>query len=67
MAASELARLTRRVDKHDEDIRTLGDLIVDIKETVDHHTEVLDRHTETLDRHTGMLTEILERLGRGAG
>ncbi|MGI8813709.1 MAG: hypothetical protein ACR2G2_00035 [Pseudonocardia sp.] len=55
MSSSEFVRLTRRVDAHDETLRALSDTVLDIKETVDRHTQILDSHGE-------MLVEILRRL-----
>jgi hypothetical protein len=55
MPSSELVRLGRRVDSHDETLRALSDTVLEIKDTV-------DQHTETLERHGEMLVEILERL-----
>jgi len=77
MPSAELARLTCRVDAHDEDLRVLGDVLVEVKETVDQHTEMLadlggrldrveeslQQHGGMLERHGGMLVEILRRLG----
>jgi hypothetical protein len=57
MADTDLARLTRRIDKHDEDLRALSDTVLDVREIVAGHSEVLAGHTEVLDRHTQMLDE----------
>jgi hypothetical protein len=48
---------TRRIDKHDEDLRALSDTVLDIREIGAGHSEVLAGHTEVLDRHTQMLDE----------
>ena len=67
MAATDLARLTRRIDKHDEDIRVVADLLVDVKETVDQHTVQLAAIGERLDAVAGTLQQqggMLEKQGR---
>lgn len=74
MASPEVARLTRRVDAQDD---TISDIVLDIKDTVDQHTEALvaiqqtqntmqqDLTTvqQTQAQHSELLAEILRRLG----
>lgn len=48
MVSPEIPRLTRRVDKHDEDVRYIGDMVPATR--------------ATLAQQTGMLTRILEKL-----
>ena len=81
MPSVEITRLTRRVDKHDEDIRVLGDTLIDIKSTVDQHSEtlaehtailgqhtaILEQHTATLEQHTAQLTGVEGTLERHGG
>ena len=74
MPSVEITRLTRRVDKHDEDIRVLGDTLIDIKSTVDQHSEtlaehtaILEQHTATLEQHTVQLTGVEGTLERHGG
>jgi hypothetical protein len=47
MLAQETARLTRRLDEQDGTIRAVSDTVIDIKETVDQHTEILAAIQET--------------------
>lgn len=68
--------LSRRVDRHEDDIRAISDTVLDIKETVDGLAEAQQQHTATLATHgrdlaelkatvaghTEMLTEILALL-----
>lgn len=81
VASPEVARLTRRLDEQDDTVRALGDTVLDIKETVDQHTEmlvaiqatqaqqgeILGQHGEMLSQHGEMLAEILRRLGDSSG
>lgn len=69
MSNPEVARLARRADEQDETIRAVSDTVLDIKETVDQHTEELatikqtqEQHTRALNQHTELLNEILRRL-----
>jgi hypothetical protein len=41
VASPEVARLVRRVNKQDETVRAVSYTVLDIKETVDQHTETL--------------------------
>jgi uncharacterized protein YoxC len=50
-------RLTRKVNKHDEDLRTHGDTIDKIKMTVDGHTRSLDR----IDRAVAAVESKVDR------
>ncbi|WP_168170576.1 MULTISPECIES: hypothetical protein [unclassified Pseudonocardia] len=55
MSNPEVTRLGHRVQEQDETIRAISDAVLDIKESVDQHTQVLNQHTE-------LLNEILRRL-----
>lgn len=81
MASPEVARLARRVDAQDDTVRALSDTVLDIKETVDGHTEALAAIQQAVDQHTealaaiqqtqgqqgAMLVEVLTALRGGAG
>jgi hypothetical protein len=42
VASPEVTRLTRRLDAQDDTVRAVSDTVLEIKETVDQHTEALD-------------------------
>ncbi|MGH3631872.1 MAG: hypothetical protein ACRDRL_31085 [Sciscionella sp.] len=50
--------LSRRVDRHEDDIRAISDTVLDIKETVDGLADVQQQHTATLAEHGRELGEI---------
>ena len=50
--------LSRRVDRHEDDIRAISDTVMDIKETVDGLADVQQQHTVTLAAHGRELGEI---------
>ena len=50
--------LSRRVDRHEDDIRAISDTVMDIKETVDGLADVQQQHTATLAEHGRELGEI---------
>jgi hypothetical protein len=61
--------LSRRVGRAEEDLTAVSDTVLDIKETVDRHTETLAVHgreltviRETQVQHGEVLAEILRRL-----
>lgn len=68
--------LSRRVERHDQDLTAISDTVLDIRDTVDQHTEELavikrtqgqhtqqlNQHTQLLNQHTELLNEILRRL-----
>ncbi|MDQ3760664.1 MAG: hypothetical protein M3460_02910 [Actinomycetota bacterium] len=68
--------LYRRVERTEQDLTAISDTVLDIKDTVDQHTEelavikrtqeqhtlLLNQHTELLNQHTELLNEILRRL-----
>lgn len=76
MTSPEVARRTRLLDQQDDTVRALGDTVLDIKETVDQHTEmlsaiqatqaqqgeILGQHGATLGRHGEMLSQHGEML-----
>lgn len=76
MSTPEIARLKGRADEQDSSIRAVSDTVIEIKETVDQHTEelanirqtvgqhtgLLNQHTGMLSQHTELLNEILRRL-----
>ena len=62
MTSPEVARLAQRVDEQDQTIRAVSDTVLDIKETVDQHTEELATVKRTQEQHTELLNEILRRL-----
>ena len=51
----DLPRLARRVDKNDEDVRSIGDSVVLTLRAVTAHTRTLAEHTSTLEGHTRTL------------
>jgi uncharacterized coiled-coil protein SlyX len=63
MASPEVTRLARRLDEQDDTVRAISDTVLDIKETVDQHTETLAAMQQTQAQHGELLTEILHRLG----
>jgi hypothetical protein len=62
MTSPELAR---RVDRQAEDLRAISDTVLDIKDTVDHHTTDLADIKGTLATYGQQLTEILALLRQG--
>ncbi|MGH3906895.1 MAG: hypothetical protein ACRDTE_22345 [Pseudonocardiaceae bacterium] len=71
MASPEVARLTRRLDEQDDTVRAVSDTLLDIKETVDQHTEALAaiqatqaQQGETLSQHGEMLSQHGEMLSQ---
>ncbi|MGH3784738.1 MAG: hypothetical protein ACRDR6_10875 [Pseudonocardiaceae bacterium] len=59
-------QVTRRIASHDETLRVMGDDLVEIRETLDQHTQTLAEHGRKLDsletRVTEGFAEILRRL-----
>ncbi|HEU0088634.1 MAG TPA: hypothetical protein VFQ77_13485 [Pseudonocardiaceae bacterium] len=61
--------LSRRIERAEQDLTAISDTMLDIKDTVDQHTEELvgikrvqEQHTQMLNQHTHLLNEILRRL-----
>ncbi len=74
VASPEVARLTRRLDEQDDTVRAVSDTLLEIKETVDHHTEALAaiqatqaQQGETLSQHGEMLGQHGGMLGQQGG
>ncbi len=74
MTAAQVAKLTERVDAHDEDLRAISDTLVNVIErldrlerTVDGHTGILNQHTATLDQHTATLDQHTATLDQHTG
>ncbi|MGH3355687.1 MAG: hypothetical protein ACRDOJ_07285, partial [Nocardioidaceae bacterium] len=49
---------SRRVDRHEEDLRAISDTVVDIQETVHGHTGTLAELKATVGEHGQDLAEI---------
>jgi hypothetical protein len=58
-------QLARRVDRTEDDCRAISDTVVDIKETVDSHTEELAAIRTTLAEHGQQLTALETRVTQG--
>ncbi len=63
MVNPEVTRLVRRANEQDETVRAVGDTVLDIKETVDQHTEMLVAIRETQAQHGELLAGVLRLLG----
>lgn len=63
MSSPEVDRLARRLDEQDDTVRAVSDTMLDIKETVDQHTETLATIQAAQAQHGELLAEILRRLG----
>jgi len=48
----------RRINQHEEDLRAIGDTVIDIKEIVDQHTQELVTIKHTVAQHTQELGTI---------
>ena len=63
MASPE--QVSRRVERAEQDITAISDTTLDIKETVDDHTETLAEHGRKLDGITGRLDTLETRINQG--
>ena len=63
MASPE--QVIRRVERAEQDITAISDTTLDIKETVDGHTETLAEHGRKLDGIAGRLDTLETRINRG--
>lgn len=63
MASPE--QLSQRVGGAEQDITATSDTVLDIKETVDGHTETLTEHGRKLDEITGRLDTLETRVSQG--
>lgn len=63
MASPE--QVSRRVNRAEHDIAAISDTVLDIKETVDGHTETLAEHGRKLDVITGRLDALENRMEEG--
>ncbi|MGH4019782.1 MAG: hypothetical protein ACRDT0_11210 [Pseudonocardiaceae bacterium] len=63
MASPE--QVSRRVDRAEQDLTAISHTVLDIKETVDGHTETLAEHGRKLDAITGRLDVLEGRMEEG--